>query len=61
MRSQFTCTLSELRCTPLEVLQMRLRASAAAEQTAEQLAAWDDTLAILQHVLASSEHDGRNM
>ena len=59
MRSQFTCTLSELRNTPLEMLQMRLRASAAAEQTAEQLAAWDDTLAILQHVLASSEHDGR--
>ena len=38
---------------------MRLRASAAAEQTAEQLSAWDDTLAILQHVLASSEHNGR--
>ena len=38
---------------------MRLRASAAAEQKAEQLSAWDDTLAILQHVLASSAYDCR--
>ena len=59
MRSQLTCTVSDLRNTPLEELQRELRASAAAEQTAEQLGAWDDTLAIMQHVLASSEHDGR--
>jgi DUF2075 family protein len=58
-RSQFTCTLSELRSTPLEELQMRLRGSAPGEQTQEQLGAWDDTLALLSVAFADTSHEGQ--
>ncbi len=59
MRSQFTCTLSELRSTPLEALQRGLRASAPAEQTAEQHGAWDETLELLKSALTDSVYDGQ--
>jgi hypothetical protein len=59
MRYQFTCTLSELRQTPLERLHLLLRASAPAEQTAEQHSAWEETLVVLHEALVETPYEGQ--
>jgi hypothetical protein len=58
-RYQYTCTLAKLRSSSKDQISQELRALASANQTSEQLIAWDDTIDILRLAFKSSTFVGR--
>jgi len=57
-RSLLSLPLNQIRRLAVEVVQAKLRAAAPAEQTGEQLLAWDDTVVALKDVFAGTSYEG---
>lgn len=57
-RSLLSLPLCQIRQLAAEELQARLRAAAPAEQTGEQLLAWDETVVALKEVFTGTSYSG---